>query len=61
MNLHIQRVYEGIESKHACTICNYRFNSNAHLKKHIETVHEGKKPIRCDICDAKLAEKSTLS
>ena len=30
------------------------------LKKHIETVHVGKKPIRCDICDAKFTEKSTL-
>jgi ribosomal protein L31 len=31
-----------------------------HVKQHIESVHEGKKPFRCDICDAKFALKSTL-
>ena len=61
LNLHIQRVHEGIENKYACTICSYKFDSNARLKKHIETVHEGKKPFRCDICDTKFAEKSTLN
>lgn len=60
LNLHIQRIHEGIENKYACTICSYSFNSNALLKRHVDSVHEGKKPIRCDICDAKFAEKSTL-
>ena len=30
------------------------------MKKHIEAVHEKKKPNECSLCDAKFAEKSAL-
>ena len=29
-------------------------------KRHVTSVHEGKKPFKCDICDAKFDEKSKL-
>ena len=60
LNLHIRTVHEGMGKKHPCTICSYRFSSSASLRRHVESVHEGKKPFRCDICDAKFALKSTL-
>ena len=34
-----------------CSICGYLFSFKTNLKKHIEAIHEGKKPQKCSICD----------
>jgi uncharacterized Zn-finger protein len=31
------------------------------LTKHVSTVHEGKKPFKCDICDYSFSEKGSLN
>ena len=31
------------------------------MNKHIASVHEEKKPFKCDICDAKFANKPNLN
>ena len=33
-----------------CDICDTRFESETHLKAHIDRVHEGKKPFKCEHC-----------
>ena len=30
------------------------------MNRHIESVHEGKKPFRCNICEATFAQKGSL-
>ena len=55
---HIKSIHE--RKRYECTICNASLTTKAKLRKHIEFVHEGKKPFRCDICDVKFAEKGTL-
>jgi uncharacterized Zn-finger protein len=31
------------------------------MKKHVASVHEGKKPFRCDICEYRSSEKSNMN
>ena len=33
-----------------CEICGKSLSSRASLARHINTIHEGKKPFTCDIC-----------
>ena len=30
------------------------------MKRHVESVHEGKKPFKCELCDYTCAEKGNL-
>ena len=41
----------GSKNQHKCLICDYTFSQKWHLKQHIASVHEGKKPHECSICD----------
>ena len=34
-----------------CEICGSNFTRKANLEKHSSSVHEGKKPFKCDNCD----------
>ena len=46
-----------------CVKCNRCFSQKVNLKRHIESVHEGIKPLKChkcDICDYKTAKKTDL-
>lgn len=45
--------------KHHCTICNRSFVSPWKLKRH-QTIHTGKKPFFCKICQKAFAEKNKL-
>ena len=45
--------------KHHCTICNRNFVSPWKLKRH-QTIHTGKKPFYCKICQKAFAEKNKL-
>ena len=33
----------------SCEICHYGFASKKDVKRHIKTVHEGKKPFKCNL------------
>ena len=43
-----------------CEICSSIFKTKETLKRHLQTVHEGKKPYKCDICDSSFSEKAKL-
>lgn len=45
--------------KHLCNVCNRSFVSPWKLKRH-QTVHTGKKPFFCKICEKAFAEKNKL-
>ena len=40
-----------------CNTCYSTFKTKRNLKSHIVSVHEGKKPFKCIICDTSLREK----
>ena len=44
-----------------CKLCDSSFATKQSLKKHIESLHEGKKPFECSICNAKIAQKGHLN
>ena len=37
---------------HKCSKCNFRSAYEKDLQRHIDAVHEGKRPYKCDICEA---------
>ena len=48
------------KSSHKCPICDYSSSNTGHLKRHIDSVHGGKKPHKCSICDQSFALKGHL-
>ena len=42
---------------YVCPTCNGSFTKKWHLKKHIESIHEGKKPNSCTICEKSLSQR----
>ena len=46
---------------HRCPTCNTRFIRKEHLKNHVATVHEGKKPFQCNICKTHFSRKTSLN
>ena len=40
-----------------CDICDSPFKSEGTLKKHIGSVHEGKKPFKCNKCESGFSQK----
>ena len=38
-----------------------RFGTRGTLNKHVGTIHEGKKPFQCTICDARFGARGTLN
>ena len=44
--------------KHKCLNCGSQFSSKSNLRKHVESVHEGKK-YPCDVCDYLATRKET--
>ena len=56
--LHIATVHEG-QRPYSCKHCNKSFTRTAHLKNHIECIHEKKKHI-CEICGASFNQNDTL-
>lgn len=41
-------------------MCPYKCDQQAHLKRHIENVHEDKKPFKCELCDFQSSQKASL-
>ena len=50
---------KNISSDNACEICDAWFANKTRLKSHIASVHEGKKPHKCEICDVGFFQKGT--
>ena len=44
-----------------CNNCSAAFPMKSHLKKHVTSVHEGKKPFQCSICDYCFSQTSNFS
>ena len=57
---HIKKVHGKRELKFPCEHCTRVFDANAKLKTHIDIVHLGKKPYKCDLCDYDAAYSQTL-
>ena len=43
-----------------CDTCDSSFKSKKSLKRHITSVHEGKKSFKCDLCGTSFTGKSSL-
>ena len=44
-----------------CNICNRKsFKTSNHLKKHIKTIHEGRKDFKCDSCGKSFTAAGSL-
>jgi len=46
--------------KSECHICHATFRKNFEVNRHIEEVHEGKKPFTCTICNSSFSKKTHL-
>ena len=47
-------------SKFDCNVCNAKFKYKHHLKRHVETIHEEKKPLRCEFCSNSFGQSNNL-
>jgi uncharacterized Zn-finger protein len=43
------------------SLSNVDFTQKHHLNEHIASIHKGKKPFECNICDASFARKANLN
>ena len=50
-----------VETDFKCNICSSLFKTKPGLKRHIATLHDGKKPFKCNVCDASFAQKAHLN
>ena len=58
---HIEAVHEGtIPKPYQCQICDSKFRFPSLLKRHIRSVHEGKRPFHCNLCISAFYEKTKL-
>ena len=58
MKNHIKIHHEGKTVN--CPNCQNPYQNKVALKRHIEAVHEKKRPHTCDICNASFAQKPHL-
>ena len=40
-----------------CNVCDKSFSQNVGMKGHIASVHQGKKPFKCEVCARDFTEK----
>ena len=61
LNRHRKHEHEkGKIEKLECPICKSKL-SKSHMPIHIYSVHEGKKPFKCQLCDSSYSENSRLT
>ena len=44
-----------------CAICNLEFEEERDLNAHVSNVHDGKNPIKCDLCESTFARINGLN
>ena len=63
LNLHIQRVHEGIK-KQKCEPCQkkriFLFFNSGDMMRHVKNVHEGRKDYKCDSCPISFSKSHNL-
>lgn len=59
LNVHIRKVHKGI--KYNCELCEYKTTQKAHLKAHINGVHENIRSFKCSSCGYMSRTKHTLA
>ena len=50
-----------VDNSLTCDICDSSFKSKKSLKRHITSVHEGKKSFKCDLCGTSFTRKPSLN
>ena len=46
-----KRIEEPEKVSLQCKNCDKAFSTRSNLNKHVTSIHEGKKPFKCDFCD----------
>lgn len=46
--------------RHACERCDKRFVTRSHLTRHVQAVHEGRRPYECMVCNRRYTQKEHL-
>ena len=58
---HVKKVHEGLDMKTVnCPHCEYKTARDGHLQQHINAVHLGLRPFKCDICGKDFTQKPHL-
>ena len=60
MKSHTEIVHEGIKSGVKCHLCDKTVATTTVLRRHIEAVHEKKRPFACNLCDFTFTQKAHL-
>ena len=60
MKSHTEIVHEGIKSGVKCHLCDKTVATTTVLRRHIEAVHEKKRPFSCNLCDFTFTQKAHL-
>lgn len=57
---HVKVVHEGVKSlKFSCEVCHKGFSNSWAVKEHM-TMHTGEKPYKCEECDKRFTQRSSL-
>ena len=59
LKLHVKTFHRGIKVK--CPLCEKSFDTNKTVRRHIEAVHEKKRPHVCQLCGERFGQKSHLN
>ena len=58
---HFKTVHGKVNFKHInCPHCEYKSSRNEHMQMHIDAVHLGLRPFKCDVCDKDFTQKTHL-
>ena len=52
---------EGSNAPVVCEVCNKVYVSNRVLMVHVQSVHEGLRPYKCEYCDATYTQRGNCS
>ena len=58
---HISTIHGGKRKPFGCDICNFRALDRFNVKQHISSVHEGKRPYSCNICEATFKTRQSFT
>ena len=49
--VHKEKILPKAKLMNQCLLCDFRTKDRQYMKRHIETIHLGKKSYHCNICD----------